>query len=180
MTTHGEARLGWIGAGRMGSVLAQRLLEAGLDVAVHNRTRAKAEPLAELGATVVDSPADLADRDIVFTMVAGSQDFEDVTLGEGGVLTRPDVAPAMLIDSSTISVAASERVRIAAEARGTDVLAAPVSGNPKVAAAGRLTSRPPARPTPSSARARTSRCSAPASPTSGTAIAPAWSRSATT
>jgi 3-hydroxyisobutyrate dehydrogenase-like beta-hydroxyacid dehydrogenase len=139
MTTHGAARLGWIGAGRMGSVLAQRLLGAGLDVAVHNRTRAKAEPLAELGATVVDSPADLADRDIVFTMVAGSQDFEDVTLGEGGVLTRSDVAPAMLIDSSTISVAASERVRIAAEARGTDVLAAPVSGNPKVAAAGRLT-----------------------------------------
>ena len=181
MTTHGEARLGWIGAGRMGSVLAQRLLEAGLDVAVHNRTRAKAEPLAELGATVVDSPADLADRDIVFTMVAGSQDFEDVTLGEGGVLTRSDVAPAMLIDSSTISVAASERVRIAAEARGTDVLAAPVSGNPKVAAAGRLTIAV-VRPgtTPSSARARTSRCSAPASPTSGRAIAPAWSRSATT
>ena len=71
MTTHGEARLGWIGAGRMGSVLAQRLLEAGHDVAVYNRTRAKAEPLAELGATMVDSPADLADRDIVFTMVGG-------------------------------------------------------------------------------------------------------------
>ena len=69
----------------------------------------------------------------------GSQDFEDVALGEGGLLTRPDAAPALLIDSSTISVAASERVRVAAEARGTDVLAAPVSGNPKVAAAGRLT-----------------------------------------
>ena len=94
MTTHGEARLGWIGAGRMGSGLAQRLLEAGHDVAVYNRTRAKAEPLAELGATMVDSPADLADRDIVFTMVAGSQDFEDVILGAAGVLSRPDVAPA--------------------------------------------------------------------------------------
>jgi 3-hydroxyisobutyrate dehydrogenase len=139
MTTHGGARLGWIGAGRMGSVLAQRLLEAGLDVAVYNRTRAKADPLAELGASVVDAPAGLADRDIVFTMIGGSQDFEDVVLGEGGLLTRPDAAPALLIDSSTISVAASERVRVAAEARGTDVLAAPVSGNPRVAAAGRLT-----------------------------------------
>jgi 3-hydroxyisobutyrate dehydrogenase-like beta-hydroxyacid dehydrogenase len=139
MTTHGGARLGWIGAGRMGSVLAQRLLDAGLDLAVYNRTRAKAEPLAELGATVVDSPADLADRDIVFTMVGGSKDFEDVTLHEGGVLTRADASPSMIIDSSTISVAASERVRLAAETRGTDVLAAPVSGNPKVAAAGRLT-----------------------------------------
>ncbi|MEN3283308.1 MAG: hypothetical protein V7607_4448 [Solirubrobacteraceae bacterium] len=139
MTTHAGARLGWIGAGRMGSVLAQRLLEAGHDIAVYNRTRSKAEPLAELGATVVDSPADLADRDVVFTMVGGSQDFEDVVLDEGGLLTRPDVAPPLLIDSSTISVAASERVRAAAEARGTEVLAAPVSGNPKVAAAGRLT-----------------------------------------
>jgi 3-hydroxyisobutyrate dehydrogenase len=139
MTTHAGARLGWIGAGRMGSVLAQRLLEAGHDVAVYNRTRAKSEPLAELGANLVDSPADLADRDVVFTMVGGSQDFEDVVLGDGGVLSRPDVAPPLLVDSTTISVAASERVRAAAEARGTDVLAAPVSGNPKVAAAGRLT-----------------------------------------
>src|SRR5947208_16779602 len=112
-----EKRVGWVGAGRMGHALATRLLEAGCNVAVYNRTRAKAEPLAELGATVVDSPADLADRDIVFTMVGGSKDFEDVTLGQGGVLARPDVAPGMIIDSSTISVAASERVRLAAEAR---------------------------------------------------------------
>jgi 3-hydroxyisobutyrate dehydrogenase len=139
MTTHAGARLGWIGAGRMGSVLAQRLLEAGHDVSVYNRTRAKSQPLSDLGATLVDAPADLADRDLVFTMVGGSQDFEDVVLGEAGLLSRHDVAPALLIDSTTISVAASERVRVAAEARGTAVLAAPVSGNPKVAAAGRLT-----------------------------------------
>jgi 3-hydroxyisobutyrate dehydrogenase len=139
MTTHAGGRLGWIGAGRMGSVLAQRLLAAGHDVAVYNRTRAKSEPLSDLGATLVDAPADLADRDVVFTMVGGSQDFEDVVLGDAGLLSRPDTAPALLVDSTTISVAASERVRVAAEARGTDVLAAPVSGNPKVAAAGRLT-----------------------------------------
>ena len=64
-------RLGWVGTGRMGYALASRLLEAGHDVAVYNRTRAKAEPLAELGASVVDTPAELGDRDIVFTMVAG-------------------------------------------------------------------------------------------------------------
>jgi 3-hydroxyisobutyrate dehydrogenase len=139
MATHAGLRLGWIGAGRMGSVLAQRLLEAGHDVAVYNRTRAKSEPLSDLGATLVDAPADLADRDIVFTMVGGSQDFEDVVLGDAGLLARPDAAPPVLIDSTTISVAASERVRAAAQTRGTDVLAAPVSGNPKVAAAGRLT-----------------------------------------
>src|SRR5919205_842897 len=71
-------RLGWAGTGRMGYELVSRLLRAGQDVAVYNRTRAKAEPLAELGATVVDSPADLAGRDIVFTMVAGPADFKEV------------------------------------------------------------------------------------------------------
>ena len=65
----------------MGRALVTRLLDAGHDVAVYNRTREKADPLAELGATIVDSPADLADRDIVFTMVAGSADVEEVVIG---------------------------------------------------------------------------------------------------
>ena len=53
-----DKTLGWVGTGRMGYALATRLLEAGCDVAVYNRTRSKAEPLAELGATVVDTPAE--------------------------------------------------------------------------------------------------------------------------
>src|ERR1700730_18791709 len=56
--------LGWIGTGRMGSVLASRLLEHGCDLMVYNRTRAKAEPLATRGARIVDRPADLSDRDV--------------------------------------------------------------------------------------------------------------------
>ena len=107
---HGT-RIGWIGTGRMGAALIRRLLEAGHDVAVYNRTRSKAEALVELGATVVDSPADLADRDIVFTMVGGSDDFKEVVIGPNGVLSRPDAAPRMLIDSTTISQAASDEVR---------------------------------------------------------------------
>jgi 3-hydroxyisobutyrate dehydrogenase-like beta-hydroxyacid dehydrogenase len=133
------ARLGWVGAGRMGFALAERLLAAGHDLAVYNRTRAKAEPLAASGATVVDAPADLADREIVFTMVGGPADFQEVVLGERGLLSRPDVAPRVLVDSTTISPAASQVVREAARGRGTALLAAPVSGNPKVVAAGRLT-----------------------------------------
>ena len=78
--------IGWIGTGRMGAALVKRLLEAGHDVAVYNRTRSKAEALVELGATVVDSPADLADREIVFTMVGGSDDFKEVAIGPQGVL----------------------------------------------------------------------------------------------
>lgn len=131
--------IGWIGTGRMGARLVERLLAGGCDVAVWNRTASKAEPLAALGATVVGAPADLADRDVVFTMVAGSDDFKAVTIGEGGVLTSPDAAPAVLVDSSTVSAAASQAVREVAEGRGTGLLAAPVSGNPKVVKAGRLT-----------------------------------------
>jgi 3-hydroxyisobutyrate dehydrogenase-like beta-hydroxyacid dehydrogenase len=139
MSKDNGLRLGWIGAGRMGFALASRLLAAGHDVAVWNRTRAKAEPLAEQGATLVDSPADLADRDIVFTMVGGDRDFQQVVIGDDGLLSSEGAAPRVLVDSTTISPAASQVVRDAAAERGTGVLAAPVSGNPKVVAAGKLT-----------------------------------------
>ena len=83
MSTENGRRIGWVGAGRMGHALAARLLAAGHDVAVYNRTRAKAE---SLGATVVDAPSELADREVVFTMVAGPDDFKEVVLGPSGVL----------------------------------------------------------------------------------------------
>jgi 3-hydroxyisobutyrate dehydrogenase len=134
-----DKTLGWVGTGRMGYAIATRLLEAGCDLAVYNRTRAKAEPLAELGAKVVDTPAELADRDIVFTMVAGSEDFQAVVTGENGLLSSPDVAPSMIVDSSTVSSEASAAVRAQTDARGVDLLAAPVSGNPSVVDAGKLT-----------------------------------------
>jgi 3-hydroxyisobutyrate dehydrogenase-like beta-hydroxyacid dehydrogenase len=132
-------RIGWIGTGRMGAALVARLLDAGCDVAVYNRTAAKAQPLAERGAAVVARPVDLADRDVVFVMVAASADLEEVTTGDGGVLTAPEHAPGVLVDSSTVSVEASAAVRAEAAKRGTEFLAAPVSGNPKIVAAGQLT-----------------------------------------
>jgi 3-hydroxyisobutyrate dehydrogenase-like beta-hydroxyacid dehydrogenase len=131
--------LGWIGVGRMGRALVIRLLEAGHEVAIYNRTREKALDLEQLGATVVDSPADLADCDIVFTMVAGSGDVEEVINGPSGLLSRQDAQPGLIVDSTTISPAAAEQIRAQAQARGTAMLAAPVSGNPKVAESGRLT-----------------------------------------
>jgi len=133
-----QHKLGWLGAGRMGYALAERLIKAGHDVTVYNRTRTKAEPLAALGAKLVDSPAALADRDIVFTIVAESDDFVAVTTGPHGVLSRRDAAPRILIDSSTVSEQASAEVRSAADKRGTALLCAPVSGNPKVVRAGKL------------------------------------------
>jgi 3-hydroxyisobutyrate dehydrogenase len=131
--------LGWVGTGRMGYALATRLLNAGCDLAVYNRTRAKAEPLAELGATIVDEPADLADRDIVFTMVAGPEDLKAVVLADNGLLANGRSAPGIIVDSSTVSPDASAHVRAETEGRGAALLAAPVSGNPSVVDAGRLT-----------------------------------------
>ena len=133
-----EQRIGWIGLGRMGVELATRLLSAGLDVAVWNRTPAKAEPLVALGARMVGSPAELADRDVVVTMVSDSEVFEQVTLGERGLLNGKGAAPGTVVDSSTVSLQSSERVRVEAAKRGSALVSAPVSGNPKVARAGRL------------------------------------------
>lgn len=130
--------VGWIGAGRMGFPMAKRLLDAGCDVSIYNRTRSKAEPLAESGGTIVDVPKDLADRDIVFTMVSTSDDLLAVTFGENGVLTG-DTKPKLLIDCSSVSEEASSDVRARAAAVGVDMLASPVSGNGKVVKAGKLT-----------------------------------------
>src|SRR5689334_12499520 len=104
-------RIGWIGVGRMGYPLAERLVAAGFDVTISNRTRAKAEPLAGQRARLVDAPAELADRHIVFSVVAGPADFRAVMLAEDGLLTRDDAAPAVIVDCSTISAEVSAEVR---------------------------------------------------------------------
>lgn len=131
-------RLGWIGTGRMGYALCVRLLEAGHDLWVYNRTRSKADPLEEYGAKVVDSPAELGERDVVFTMVAGPKDVMEVTVGSEGVLSGPN-RPSVLVDSTTIDPATSDELRIAAGELGTSIIAAPVSGNAKVVKSGKLT-----------------------------------------
>lgn len=128
--------LGWLGTGRMGSAMVGRLLDAGHPVRVWNRTRSKARPLADRGAVVVDSVAELAGCDIVFVMVSTSADLRQVLLGEGGLLTADDRRVGVVVDCSTVSAETSAEVRAAAAARGVDFLAAPVSGNPHVVAEG--------------------------------------------
>jgi 3-hydroxyisobutyrate dehydrogenase len=131
--------VGWIGTGRMGFQLCRRLLDAGYGVTVYNRTRSKAEPLADYGATVVDRPVELVACDVVFSMVSASSDLHAVMTGDDGLLTDPDRRPRIVVDSSTVSIDASEEVRRRAAEVGTLLLAAPVSGNPKVIKAGKLT-----------------------------------------
>ncbi|HET6686355.1 MAG TPA: NAD(P)-dependent oxidoreductase [Jiangellaceae bacterium] len=131
-------RIGWIGTGRMGAAMASRLARAGADLSVWNRTRAKAEPLTETGATLVDSIADLAGRDVVFTMVSSDPDLEEVLVGDGGLLRQKGLAPGVVVDSSTVSAETSRAMRASCAAVGTEFLAAPVSGNAKAVAAGKL------------------------------------------
>ena len=132
-------RVGWIGTGRMGAAMAGRLADQSVDLQVWNRTRSKAEPLAARGATVVDAIADLAQRDVVFTMVSTDADLVEVLTGDGGLLAQEGGAPAVVVDTSTVSTETSARVREACAAVGTAFLAAPVSGNGKVVKAGLLT-----------------------------------------
>jgi 3-hydroxyisobutyrate dehydrogenase-like beta-hydroxyacid dehydrogenase len=129
------ASLGWLGTGRMGSAIVGRLLDAGRPVTVWNRTAAKTAPLAARGARVATDLAGLGGCDVVFVMVTGSADLEQVITGDGGLLAS-GARPAILVDCSTVSPEASARVRAAAAAAGVAFLAAPVCGNPGVVADG--------------------------------------------
>ena len=138
-TQKNAQKIGWIGMGRMGAPMAERLVKAGHDVAVWNRTKAKAEPLAKLGAKVVDRLADLASVEILFSIVATGKDVEEVLLGKDGIASGGKVPP-VVVDCSTIAVEESRAIRERLKERGADFVAAPVSGNAKVIKAGRLSS----------------------------------------
>jgi 3-hydroxyisobutyrate dehydrogenase len=129
---------GWIGLGRMGLAMAERLARADVDLAGYNRTRAKAEPLLGLGVRLVDTPVELAERDIVFTMVSTAADLRQVLLGPDGLLSSPHKVPRILVELSTVSAEESAELRAIATAKGVQMLAVPVSGNDVVARAGKL------------------------------------------
>lgn len=131
-----EHTLGWLGTGRMGSAMAGRLIAAGYNVTVWNRTRSKTEDLAAAGAQVADTIADLARVDVVFVMVSTPKDLQEVVLGPGGLLSA-ERHPHVIVDCSTVNTETSAEVRREAVARGAQFLAAPISGNPHVVAEGR-------------------------------------------
>ncbi len=132
-----SSRIGWIGLGRMGEAMVGRLTRAGHDVTVWNRTASKAEPLVAGGATLAASRQDLAACDMVFTMISTTDDLKQVLFGEGGLVTG-SVKPRLVVDSSSISQEGSAEIRRRLEELGVAYLCAPVSGNAKVAKAGKL------------------------------------------
>ena len=133
-------RVGFIGLGRMGAGMAGRLLDAGHEVSVHNRSRGKASVLLARGASWADSPRVAAgDADAVITMVADDEASREVWQGPDGVLSA-DVQPRMLaIECSTVSYDQVLALSRACHERGLRYLDAPVTGLPEHAAAGQLT-----------------------------------------
>jgi 3-hydroxyisobutyrate dehydrogenase len=129
--------LGWIGLGRMGEAMVKRLLKGGHAVKVWNRTAAKATPLAEYGASVVGGKQDLAACDVVFTMVSTTDDLKQVLFAADGLVAGAS-KPKVVVDSSSISQEGSAEIRTRLEAMGVAYLCTPVSGNAKVAKAGKL------------------------------------------
>jgi 3-hydroxyisobutyrate dehydrogenase len=118
--------------------MAERLLKAGHDVSIWNRTRAKAEPLAKLGGKVVEHLSDLKDVDVLFSIVATGDDVQEVLYGKNGVSSQGGKLPPIVVDCSTIAVAESAAIRERLSQLGADFVAAPVSGNAKVIKAGKL------------------------------------------
>src|SRR6202142_4381304 len=140
-----KLKLGWIGAGRMGYEMALRLAKGGCDLTVYNRTRAKAEPLAQYGAKIAGKVSELGGCDVVFCMVATYADVKEVVAGTGGLLSQSKKsakgrrgAPRILVEGSSISLEGSAELREILARHGTEMLAAPVSGNAKVIKAGKL------------------------------------------
>ncbi|MFL6573766.1 MAG: NAD(P)-dependent oxidoreductase [Burkholderiales bacterium] len=136
MPTPTNQSLGWIGAGRMGYAMAERLAKGGCDLAVWNRTKEKAEPLAKHGAKVVNQLEELSTRDILFVMVSTYEDVKEVI---GKALASSRGKPRMVVECSSISLDGSAELRRILKEKGVEYLAAPVSGNAKVIKAGKLT-----------------------------------------
>jgi 3-hydroxyisobutyrate dehydrogenase len=137
--TNTTQKLGWIGVGRMGGPMAERLLAAGHSLAIWNRTKAKADPFAKHGARIVERLAELSDVDVLFTMVSEGKDLDEVYFGPNGVVANSKgKLPKIFVDCSSISVEDSARIRGRLEDYGAQFVASPVSGNGHVIQAGKL------------------------------------------
>lgn len=130
--------LGFIGLGQMGVSMAANLLKAGYGLRVHNRTAAKARPLVEQGAWLVNTPGEVVEPGgIVVTMLADDRALEEVVLGKGGILECLGTG-GLHLSASTISPDTSRRLAALHEQQGSHYLAMPVFGRPEAAAAGKL------------------------------------------
>jgi len=133
-----KKKIGFIGLGIMGRPMARNLIKAGFEVIVYNRTASKAKQMVSEGAKKADSPKELAEASpIVITIVSDTPDVESVILGENGVIEgiKPD---SVVIDMSTISPQATQKIVARLKEKGAHMLDAPVSGGEQGAINGTL------------------------------------------
>ncbi|WP_308389910.1 NAD(P)-dependent oxidoreductase [Acidithiobacillus sp. AMEEHan] len=130
-------KIGFLGLGRMGSAMAQRLLAATTDLIVYNRSTQASAALVAQGARAVARPGAMADRELVFTMLADDQALRDVVLASGALLeSLPE--GAVHVSCSTISMALAAELAERHAAAGQHFVSLPVFGRPDAAAAGKL------------------------------------------
>jgi 3-hydroxyisobutyrate dehydrogenase len=138
MAEESKQRIGFVGLGVMGAGMASRLAESGYDVTVYNRTRSKAEEVAELGATVADSPADAArDAEVVMMSLADQNVVEKIVFGDDGVASSLP-SGSYLVDMSTVPPPFARELAERAKAEGQKALDACVLGAPFHARSGEL------------------------------------------
>jgi 3-hydroxyisobutyrate dehydrogenase len=128
MSINTETGVGWIGTGVMGVAMCGHLLNSGFNVVVFNRTRSKAQPLIDAGATWASSPGDVAAvSEIVFTMVGFPGDVREVYFGAAGIMNRARPG-SVLVDMTTTEPTLARELYVAAGRRGVAAVDAPVSG----------------------------------------------------
>jgi 3-hydroxyisobutyrate dehydrogenase len=133
-----NTKIGWIGLGRMGIPMSQRLLNGGYPVTVYNRSKGKEEILLSRGATVALSPAQLMEQaDVIVIMVSNDQAIRDIFAGNNSLLSS-GIGGKIVINMSTVSPGISKEMAELCRQLGNHYLDAPVSGSVKQAESGGL------------------------------------------
>ncbi len=133
------SKVGFIGLGRMGLPMSYRLLAAGFDLTVHNRSQGKVQEIASAGARAATSVAEVVqEADVVLACLPDVATSEEIFLGDDGIVANAKPGQ-VLVDHSTVGMATSKACAAAAEAKGAFFLDAPISGGTERAADGTLT-----------------------------------------
>ncbi|MFC6254295.1 NAD(P)-dependent oxidoreductase [Secundilactobacillus hailunensis] len=121
-------KIGFIGTGVMGGAIAEHLLDAGHELVVYNRTKAKTDALVAKGATWVDTPAQVAQQtDVIFSMVGYPTDVESIYFDDQGIFSTL-TAGKTVVDMTTSTPTLAEKIAAKAQALNAHALDAPVSG----------------------------------------------------
>ena len=139
-TTLFKGKVGWIGLGNMGSVMARHLCNAGVDLTVFNRSVAKVEPFRMMGVKVANLVHELNDCEVVFTMLSTGDVVKEVLFGNDGLFIKNQTTyPRIIVECSSISVEMSYEIRKRLATLGVMFIASPPSGNPEVVESGNTT-----------------------------------------